>query len=108
MSINYLKKLVYALVAAGVFSARAGSYDDFFVAIRKDDPAVLTDLLRRGFDPNTPDAKGQPGLTIAVREHSLKAILRAPTRALVAQGNVLRSCLLWCCLPPRSWLDTPG
>lgn len=60
------------LWAVGV-SALAGSYDDFFTAILRDDPDTITALLQRGFDPNTRDAKGQVGLVIALKQESFKA-----------------------------------
>lgn len=62
----------YLLVAAQFSIASAGSYEDFFAAIRRDDAAVVQDLLRRGFDPNTPAPDGQPGLLLAVREAAPK------------------------------------
>ena len=70
---NYIKKAVYILVAVAFFSVNAGSYDDFFVAIRNDDGGAIKALLGRGFDPNTPDPKGQPGLTIAMQARALNA-----------------------------------
>jgi len=71
--ISYLKILLY-LVIAFVFSlANAGSYEDFFVAVKQDNPAAITALLQRGFDPDTPDPKGLPGLYLALRDSSLKA-----------------------------------
>ena len=53
--------------------AHGGSYDDFFVAIKRDDPQAIRALLQRGFDPNTLDPKGVGGLYLALREPSLKA-----------------------------------
>ncbi|HEY8710998.1 MAG TPA: ankyrin repeat domain-containing protein [Burkholderiaceae bacterium] len=73
MFIKHFKNIVLCIVIAGGFSARAGSYDDFFIAIRNDNAGAVTDLLQRGFDPNTRDPKGQPGLTIAMQERALKA-----------------------------------
>lgn len=61
--------------------AQAGSYDDFFTAIRRDDAGAITALLRRGFDPNTVDAKGVPALVLALQLESFKAfdaLLQAP------------------------------
>ena len=61
--------------------AQAGSYDDFFTAIRRDDAGAITALLRRGFDPNTVDAKGVPALVFALQLESFKAfgaLLQAP------------------------------
>ena len=73
MLMKHFRNALYSIVIAGFFSfANAGSYEDFFVAIRNDDARVVTELLRRGFDPNTPDAKGEPGLTVAMQLHSLK------------------------------------
>jgi uncharacterized protein len=70
---NHFKKLLYLFVFAGVSLARAGSYEDFFIAIKQDDPRVIAALLNRGFDPNTVDPGGLPGLYLALREGSLKA-----------------------------------
>lgn len=52
--------------------ARAGSYDDFFAAITKDDAATVVNLLRRGFDPNTRDPNGQHGLYLAIRARATR------------------------------------
>ncbi len=71
--INYIKKFTYLFVFAGFTLAIAGSYDDFFIAIKRDDPGKIKELLARGFDANTIDPQGQHGLYIALREPSLKA-----------------------------------
>lgn len=70
---NHFKVLIYLLVFAGVSLARAGSYEDFFIAIKQDNPRVITALLNRGFDPDTVDPQGLPGLYLALRDASLKA-----------------------------------
>lgn len=57
-----------ALLAAEV--AAAGSYDDFFAALRGNDARQVRALLARGFDPNTVDEKGQVALYIALRDES--------------------------------------
>lgn len=80
---NHFKKILYTIVIAATFSVSAGSFDDFFIAIRNDDAGVITGLLNRGFDPSTRDEKGQPGLTIAMQEHALKA-----ARVLLARPEV--------------------
>ena len=71
---NHLKNLVYALAVAAVFSAHAGSYEDFFIAIKNDNASNLAGLLERGFDVNTRDPKGQPGLTMALQQGSSKTV----------------------------------
>jgi uncharacterized protein len=70
---HYFKKVIYLLVIAGFSSAGAGSYEDFFQAIKQDNAAVIQNLLQRGFDPNTIDPNGQTGLFIALQEPSPKA-----------------------------------
>lgn len=64
------------LAACGAFISRpadAGAFEDFFIAIQRDDGNAITTLLRRGFDPNTRDSNGQVGLTVALQAGSLKA-----------------------------------
>ncbi len=50
----------------------AGSYEDFFKAVQFDDVKTVQALLQRGFDPNTLNPEGVPGLMLALREPSLK------------------------------------
>jgi len=69
---SYFRKIVYLFVFIGFSSVHAGSYDDFFTAIRQDDARTVTALLQRGFDPNTVDPKGRAGLILAIQAESLK------------------------------------
>lgn len=71
--IKYIKKTIYLYVLIGFSVVHAGSYDDFFAAIKRDDAQAIKALLARGFDPNTMDPTGQYGLYLALREPSLKA-----------------------------------
>lgn len=66
------KKLVYLIVLYCYSVCHAGSYDDFFEAIKRDDADTVQTLLKRGFDPNTLSPAGQHGLFLAIREPSLK------------------------------------
>lgn len=70
--INNFKSVIYCFVFIGFSATHAGSYDDFFVAIRQDDGAAVSALLQRGFDPNTVDPKGTPGLILAIKSESVK------------------------------------
>lgn len=70
---NYFKIAIYLLMAIGFSMARAGSYDDFFMAVHQDDAATVNELLQRGFDANAVDPSGRSGLFMAVQEGSLKA-----------------------------------
>lgn len=78
---NHIRKSIYLIVFITFSSANAGSFEDFFSAVQRDDPQSLSALLRRGFDPNTLDAKGQSGLFLALRDPSPKVVevlLKAP------------------------------
>jgi ankyrin repeat protein len=78
---NYFKKSIYLIVIAVSFAAHAGSFEDFFRAVRGDNASSVRSLLKRGFDPNTHDENGQTGLLIALREPSPKvvqALLESP------------------------------
>jgi ankyrin repeat protein len=53
--------------------AVAGAYDDFFRAVKIDDPSTVKSLLARGFDPNLVEPeRGDTGLILALREASMK------------------------------------
>lgn len=67
---NYFRTFIYVVVLICFQLAHAGSYDDFFTAIKRDHRNTIEDLLKRGFDPNTLDEKGQPGLVLALRAES--------------------------------------
>ena len=71
--INYIRKLSYLIVLTGYSLSHAGSFEDFFRAIKQDDAGKVKELLVRGFDANTTDPKGQSGLYVALSEPSLKA-----------------------------------
>ena len=68
----WIRFLICLSVAIGVSVARAGAYEDFFVAIRNDNGSALESLLERGMDPNSRDERGNTGLALALREGSFK------------------------------------
>ncbi len=70
--INYFKKSIISFVLIGFNVSQAGSFDDFFKAVKIDDVKAVQQLLARGFDANTIDQTGQTGLFIAIREASPK------------------------------------
>ena len=69
---KYFRYFIYLFVFNWVFPVSAGSYEDYFSAIKRDDAAAVSLLLQRGFDPNTVNPDGQHGLFLALRETSLK------------------------------------
>lgn len=61
------------LATGFVMPAIAGSYEDFLRALRNDEIDILRRLQRQGFDFNTRDTTGQPGLMLALRSDSLQS-----------------------------------
>jgi ankyrin repeat protein len=83
----FRRRLAFVLPVVGIVLAmptmvRAGSYDDYFRAVKFDDDKAVKDLLAKGFWPNTVEpARGENGLIIALRENSMKVfnvLLNAP------------------------------
>lgn len=75
MFMQHLRKIFYLIVIICFSSASAGSYDDFFRAIRADDPRTLSALFARGFDPNTVDPEGRSPLSLAFHYEAYAAAL---------------------------------
>ena len=73
--INRFKKAIYLYVLTGFFLVNAGSYEDFFEAVKKDDAPTVAALLARGIDPNTLGLEGLTGLFMAVRAGHAKVAL---------------------------------
>lgn len=87
---NHFKNVLYLIVIVASFQSFAGSYDDFFRAVRSDNAGAVRELLRRGFDPNTRDPQGQTGLLLALREPSPKvaqALIEAPQTDVEARNS---------------------
>jgi len=70
---NYLKYVTYLWMVIAISAAHAGSYEDFFAAVKHDNSAAISELLQRGFDPNTPSPDGQHALYLALRDGAPKA-----------------------------------
>jgi ankyrin repeat protein len=83
MLIEYFRFILYLFVYIGYSLALAGSYDDFFKAIKEDNPVVLSNLMNRGFDVNTISPQGEYALILAFREPRLKA-----ARVLIGWPNL--------------------
>lgn len=54
--------------------AQAGSFEDFFIAVQRDDVGALVRLAQLGFDLNTLNPQGQHALHLAMREPSLRVM----------------------------------
>ena len=71
--------------------SHAGSYDDFFKAVRLDNVLIIKPMLQRGLDPNLVEPeRGDTGLILAVREESMQVfrlLLDAPAIKLDARSR---------------------
>ena len=85
----YFRCALYLMMMFGFSSTWAGVYEDFFKAISFDDARSVSQLLERGFDPNSLDDKGQAPLYLSLREGSFKvaAVLLDHRATRVDQAN---------------------
>ena len=77
----YFRFIVYLIVITACGSTRADSYVDFFRAVNVDNDRTVSELLARGFDPNTKSESGQVALFLAMRDDAPKvaaALLASP------------------------------
>jgi ankyrin repeat protein len=95
--INHFKQVVYLIVLIGYSICHAGSYDDFFVALIQDNTGKVDALLSRGFDPNTVDPSGIPGLLVAINASAFNAsaaLVRWPTTKIDVRNSADESPLM--------------
>jgi hypothetical protein len=71
---QYIRYIVYLVLAFGFSSASSGAFEDFFRAVRTDNDRTVRELLARGFEPNAHEPTGQSALTLAVREGAKQVI----------------------------------
>lgn len=86
---SWLKIACYLVIGMTVSCASGSPAVDFFRAVNVDNASGVRQLLQAGFDPNTPDERGQPPLVLAARESSDKvfAALLADPRTRVDAAN---------------------
>ncbi|MBV8250165.1 MAG: ankyrin repeat domain-containing protein [Comamonas sp.] len=80
-SLRWLGALAAAGAAALSGPARADDYEDYSRALVSDNDSAMVNLIFRGFDANTLDTRGRPGLVAALHQDSLrvfKVLLSAP------------------------------
>lgn len=67
-----MRYFIYLIVLIGLIAsdARAGSYDQFFQAVVRNEPRTVIALIDRGFDANARDESGQPAIIRALRAES--------------------------------------
>ncbi len=98
---TYFRYLAYLFVLIGFHCAYAGSREDFFTAIKRDHGNTVESVLRGGFDPNTVDEQGYPGLVLALRIGSYEAaaaLLESPRLDPDAANPLGETALMLACL----------
>jgi uncharacterized protein len=89
---NYFQKALYLFVVA-CFSVSAGTLEDYFSAVERDDASTVSRLIRQGQDPNARRADGQTALSLALRDASprvaqtLMALPKLDIDAMNASGE---------------------
>ena len=101
--------VLYLFMVIGFSSARAGAYEDFFKAISFDDERSVSELLKRGFDPNSLDEKGQAPLYLSLRGGSFKVadvLLNHPVTRIDLANSVGETALMMSALKGQTeWLQ---
>lgn len=69
---TWIKFLAGLAATVAIATAQAGSYEDFFTAVKRDDDQAVRSLLQRGFDPDARAPDGNSGLYLALREPAPK------------------------------------
>jgi len=70
----HFRLICYLIIILAFSCAHAGAFDDFFRAVKLDEPGPVAELLQRGFDPNAHNEAGQSALTLAANEGSMRVI----------------------------------
>ena len=71
---NWLACIGASAVLGTVELAHAGSFEDFFIAVQRDDVGALVRLAELGFDLNITNPQGQHALHLTMREPSLRVM----------------------------------
>jgi ankyrin repeat protein len=78
-----LRTLICMAFCLAAAATKADAVVDFFRAVNVDDAGTVADLLKRGFDPNAVDDKGQAALHLSLRDDSPRV-----TAALLAHPQI--------------------
>lgn len=96
-----LKNIVLYVFLSNLSFSWAGSYEDFFQATQRDQVQVVSNLLSRGFDPNTVNVNAEPAIFDAWDHGALKvleSLIRHPNTKLNVKNSHGESLLMLVCL----------
>jgi ankyrin repeat protein len=104
MTRKWFRYFTYVFVIIWHSTASSNSYVDFFRAVGVDNADKVSELLAKGFDPNTRSESGQVGLYLAMREDSPKVaavLLASPALNLDAANAAGETALMMAALKGR-------
>ena len=96
-----LKNIVLYVFLSNLSFSWASSYEDFFQATQRDQVQVVSNLLSRGFDPNTVNVNAEPAIFDAWDHGALKvleSLIRHPSTKLNVKNSHGESLLMLVCL----------
>jgi uncharacterized protein len=98
---KWIKQALYLIITTHVVFAVAGVYEDFFVAVKRNDGRTVGALLTRGFDPNTRDPQGEVALILALKGEDMavaEALMSHPDTQVGLVNAVGESALMMAAL----------
>lgn len=89
--------------AAGLAATQvwAGDFEDYSRALVSDNASVMINLIFKGFDPNTLDSRGRPGLVSALHQDALKVfdvLLKSPGVKVNLASRQNETALMMACI----------
>lgn len=98
---HHIRRGVAAIALSLLAGAALADADAFFRAVKQDNDVAMRSLLASGFDPNTRDDKGVPGLYMALQDGALRVArllidsprLKAETRNAADESPLMMAAL---------------
>lgn len=100
-ALGRLVRIGAALAGLGSGLARAGDFEDYSRALVSDNASLMINLVFKGFNPNTLDARGRPGLVAALHQDSLKVfdvLLKSPGIEVNLASRQNETALMMACI----------
>lgn len=100
-SLRRLGQVGAAVAAVAATPVWASDYEDYTRALISDNSSTMINLIFRGFDPNTLDPRGRPGLVSALHQDALKVfdvLLKSPGIKVNLASKQNETALMMACI----------
>lgn len=100
-ALGRLVRIGAALAGLGSGLARADDFEDYSRALVSDNASLMINLVFKGFNPNTLDTRGRPGLVAALHQDSLKVfdvLLKSPGIEVNLASRQNETALMMACI----------